>query len=156
MRTHAMKAEIGAVFGLNSGWEHALWFAIAGEPREETIGFTRENWWKPVGREALMLRDKAGIIDISNLAKYEVRGPGAEASLDGLFANCMPKEIGRFCLTPLIEQRGGIADDFTMTRLDAEDLFIVGSGMAERFHQRFFKALPLPEGKVFHSSTTAL
>ena len=62
--------EIGAIFGMNFGWEHPLWFAKDGEPREETIGFTRQNWWEPVGREARMLWGNAGIIDISNFAKY--------------------------------------------------------------------------------------
>ena len=32
----------------------------------------------------------SGIIDISNFAKYAVKGPGAEAWLDALFANRMP------------------------------------------------------------------
>ena len=41
-----------------------------------------------------MLREQAGIIDISNFAKYEVKGPGAEAWLDALFANHMPQERG--------------------------------------------------------------
>jgi len=153
---YAMQAEMGAIFGLNSGWEHPLWFAAEGEPREETIGFTRQNWWAPVGREALMLRERAGIIDISNFAKYEVRGPGAESWLEALFANKMPKEAGRSCLAPLIGKRGGIAGDFTVTRLDAETFLIVGSGMAERFHQRYFNALPLPSGTSFRSLTTAL
>ncbi|TIS74729.1 MAG: dehydrogenase, partial [Mesorhizobium sp.] len=63
---YSMQKENGAVFGLNFGWEHPLWFSIDGEPREETIGFTRQNWWHPVGREARMLRDHVGIIDISN------------------------------------------------------------------------------------------
>ena len=152
----AMQAEMGAIFGLNSGWEHPLWFAAEGEPREETIGFTRQNWWAPVGREARMLRERAGIIDISNFAKYEVRGPGAESWLEALFANHMPKDVGRSCLTPLIGKRGGIAGDFTVTRRDAETFLIVGSGMAERFHQRYFNALPLPPDTSFRSLTTAL
>ena len=40
-----------------------------------------------VGREARMLRDRAGIIDISNFAKYVVRGPGARDWLEAVFAN---------------------------------------------------------------------
>src|SRR6185312_9756335 len=50
-----------------------------GEPREETNGFARQNWWEPVGREARMLRENVGVIDISNYAKYRIQGPGAEA-----------------------------------------------------------------------------
>ncbi|OBQ74305.1 GcvT family protein [Mesorhizobium erdmanii] len=153
---YEMQKRIGAVFGLNFGWEHPLWFAAEGEPREETIGFTRQNWWGPVGREARMLRERAGIIDISNFAKYEVKGTGAEAWLNALFANRMPKKIGRSCLTPLIGKRGGIAGDFTVTRLADDEFMVIGSGMAERFHQRFFKAVPLPEGTTFRSRTEDL
>ena len=103
-----------------------------------------------------MLREKVGIIDISNFAKYEVAGPGAESWLDALFANRMPKEVGRSCLTPLIGKRGGIAGDFTVTRLGVEDFLVVGSGMAERFHQRYFRLLPLPTRTVFRSLTELL
>ncbi|MBY0398282.1 MAG: dehydrogenase, partial [Thermoleophilia bacterium] len=146
----------GAVFGLSYGWEHPLWFSAEGEPKEETCGFTRQNWWAPVGREARMLRDRAGIIDISNFAKYSVTGPGAEDWLNAVFANRMPTATGRSCLTPLIGARGGIAGDFTVTRLGEEEFLIVGSGMAERFHWRFFKQVPLPEGTAFESKTESL
>ncbi len=153
---YEMQKGMGAIFGLNFGWEHPLWFAAPGEPDHETCGFTRQNWWGPVGREARMLREKAGIIDISNFAKYAVSGPGAEAWLNALFANRMPSAVGRSCLTPLIGQRGGVAGDFTVTRLDEHEFLVVGSGMAERFHQRFFNAVPLPEGTTFESRTEAL
>ncbi len=153
---YAIQQKMGAVFGLNYGWEHPLWFAAEGEPRQETHGFTRQNWWAPVGREAKMLRDRAGIIDISNFAKYSVIGPGAEDWLNALFANRMPQAVGRSCLTPLIGKRGGIAGDFTVTRLGQDEFLIVGSGMAERFHQRFFRAIPLPKGTTFTSQTEAM
>ncbi|WP_109464443.1 GcvT family protein [Albibacillus kandeliae] len=146
---------MGAVFGLNYGWEHPMWFAS--QPGvAETNGFTRQNWWEPVGAECRMLRDKAGIIDISNFAKYRVKGAGAEDWLNALFANRMPKTVGKSCLTPLIGKRGGIAGDFTVTRLAEDEFWIIGSGMAERYHQRYFKAVPLPEGTVFESLTEAV
>ena len=43
-----------------------------------------------------------------------------------------------------------------MTRLGDEEFWVIGSGMAERYHQRFFKQVPLPEGTVFESLTEAL
>jgi len=146
--------EMGAVFGLNYGWEHPLWFADA-PGAADTNGFTRQNWFEPVGRECRMLRDRAGIIDISNFAKYRVQGPGAQQWLDAVFANRMPSEVGRSCLTPLIGKRGGIAGDFTVTCLDLDDYWVIGSGMAERYHQRFFNAVPLPEGTSFTSLTNS-
>ncbi|MBI1218158.1 MAG: FAD-dependent oxidoreductase [Rhodobacteraceae bacterium] len=153
---YEMQTAMGAVFGLNYGWEHPLWFAAEGEPREETAGFTRQNWWAPVGREVRMLRERAGILDISNYAKYQVKGPGAEDWLNALLANRMPSLPGRSCLAPLIGKRGGVAGDFTVTKLGEGDFLMVGSGMAERFHQRFFTQVPLPEGTSFASVTEAM
>ena len=147
---------MGAIFGLNYGWEHPLWFAAEDEPSDETYGFTRQNWFAPVGRECKMLREHAGIIDISNFAKYRCTGPGAEDWLNALFANTMPKSVGRSCLTPLIGKRGGVAGDMTVTRLADDDFLLVGSGMAERFHLRFFNEIPLPEGTIFQSQTETL
>ncbi|AFO89581.1 FAD-dependent oxidoreductase (plasmid) [Phaeobacter inhibens] len=152
---YALQAEMGAVFGLNAGWEHPLWFAAA-PGAKDTNGFTRQNWWEPVAAECRMLRSRAGIIDISNFAKYRCAGPDAETWLNAVFANTMPKAVGRSCLTPLISKRGGIAGDFTVTRVAEDAFWIVGSGMAERYHKRFFKAVPLPEGTTFQPQTEAI
>ena len=153
---YEMQKAMGAVFGLNYGWEHPLWFSAEGEPREETIGFDRQNWWGPVGRESRALRDRAGIIDISNFARYRITGPGAKDWLDALLANRIPALPGRSCLAPLIGKRGGIAGDFTVTCLGEGDYFMVGSGMAERYHKRFFDAVPLPAGTRWESVTEAM
>ena len=153
---YTAQAELGAVFGLNYGWEHPLYYGQSPGTEDVTAGFTRQDWWEQVGRECRMLRDHAGIIDISNFAKYRCAGPGAETWLNALFANRMPRTVGRSCLTPLIGTRGGIAGDFTVTRLAEDEFWIIGSGMAERYHQRFFRALPLPEGTTFESHTDAM
>ena len=150
---YEIQKELGAVFGLNGGWEHPLYFS---QDVPDSAGFTRQPWFDVVGAECHMLRNAAGIIDISNFAKYRVKGPGAEDWLNAVFANRMPRAVGRSCLTPLIGVRGGIAGDFTVTRLAEDAFLIIGSGMAERYHRRFFKAVPLPEGTEFSSQTDAL
>ncbi|MBT6270942.1 MAG: GcvT family protein [Rhodobacteraceae bacterium] len=149
---YSTQKELGAVFGLNYGWEHPLWFSK--EPNTvDSNGFTRQNWHEPVGIECNMLRNSVGVIDISNFAKYLVSGDGSESWLNSIFANRMPKNIGRSCLTPLIGKRGGIAGDFTVTHLEKDKFLIIGSGMAERYHSRYFKSVPLP-GKVSFESIT--
>jgi dimethylglycine dehydrogenase len=152
---YELQKSMGAVFGLNYGWEHPLWFADT-SGTEDTNGFTRQNWFEPVGGEARMLRQTAGIIDISNFAKYFAKGPGAADWLNAVFANIMPKAVGRSCLTPLIGVRGGIAGDFTVTRLAEDEFMVIGGGMSERYHARFWKEVPLPEGTTFESRTDAM
>ncbi|MEO0486921.1 MAG: FAD-dependent oxidoreductase [Pseudomonadota bacterium] len=149
---YEMQRDMGAVFGLNCGWEHPLWFAdVPGVA--ETNGFTRQNWWEPVGREVTMLRQSVGVIDISNFANYEITGPGAFEWLEALVANRVPTEVGRSCLTPLISVRGGVAGDFTITKTGEDAYMMVGSGMAEHYHRRFFDMVPLPEGTTFANLT---
>jgi dimethylglycine dehydrogenase len=144
---------LGAIFGLNAGWEHPLYFS---HDVPETAGFTRQPWGDVVGAECRMLRATAGIIDISNFAKYSVSGAGAAQWLDSIFANRMPRAIGRACLTPLIGVRGGVAGDFTVTKLDEEAFLIVGSGVAEHYHKRFFDAVPRSSSVSFVSKTKDL
>jgi len=143
---------MGAVFGMSYGWEHPQWFSDT-PGTKDTNGFTRQNWWEPVGNECRMLREHVGVIDISNFAKYLCKGPEAANYLNAVFANNMPKEIGRSCLTPLIGVRGGIAGDFTVTKLADDEFMVIGSGIAERYHSRFFKQVPLPVGTTFESKT---
>ncbi|MGB3147823.1 MAG: FAD-dependent oxidoreductase, partial [Paracoccaceae bacterium] len=153
---YALQKEMGAVFGLNYGWEHPLWFAPKGVEPKESYGFTRQPWFDHVGAEAKALRDGVGVIDISNFAKYEIKGAGAGDWLDRIIANRVPSQIGRSCLTPLIGKRGGIAGDFTVTKLGEEHFFMVGSGMAERYHQRYFNEVPRPDTVSFKSLTVDL
>jgi len=148
-----MQKSLGAVFGLNYGWEHPLWFAGAGKEGFETYGFDRQDWFKPVGDECRALRRDVGIIDVSNFGKYEIKGKGAAAWLDRVIAKNIPKEIGRSCLTPILGVRGGIAGDFTITKLDDDHFYMVGSGMAERYHLRYFNAVERSDTVSFESLT---
>ena len=150
---HDLQKSMGAVMGLNYGWEHPLYF----DPdTPESAGFVRQPWFDSVGKEARMLRDHAGIIDISNFAKYFVRGAGAADWLNAVFANTMPRSVGRSCLTPLIGVRGGIAGDFTVTKLAEDEFMIIGGGMSERYHQRFWAMVPLPADTTFESRTDTM
>ncbi|WP_170459712.1 GcvT family protein [Ruegeria arenilitoris] len=152
---YEMQKQLGAVFGLNCGWEHPLWFADR-PGTVETTGFTRQNWFEPVGQEARMLRESVGVIDISNFANYVIKGPGTHDWLDRLVANRVPTEVGRSCLTPLISVRGGVAGDFTITKTAQDEYMMIGSGMAERYHQRFFNMVGLPEGTTFEVATNRI
>ena len=107
----------GAVFGLNYGWEHPLWFASEGVKPEEDYGFERQAWFEHVRDECAAMRESVGMLDVSNYAKYEIKGPGCADWLNKIIANNIPTEVGRSCLTPMLGVRGGIAGDFTVTKL---------------------------------------
>lgn len=151
--TYNRQQQKGAVFGLNYGWEHPLWFQPDQPGCSETYGFERQNWFEPVGAECRALRSQVGIVDISNFAKYRVQGQGSADWLDRVIANKVPRETGKSCLTPVLSLRGGIAGDFTITQLDTDDYWMVGSGMAERYHQRIWRQVDKPNSVTFTSMT---
>ena len=145
--------QLGAVFGFSFGYEHPQWFGEPGSSPVDEFGFKRTSWWQPAGDACLNLRKNVGLVDVSNFAKYKIKGPKAHAWLDHLVANKIPTEIGRSCLTPLLSTRGGIAGDFTITKTAEDAYFMIGSGIAERYHQRYFNAVPITDGVVVQSVT---
>jgi len=147
--------ELGAVFGLSYGYEHPLWYAGKGVEAKEDYGFERQDWFESVGAECKALRSAVGIIDVSNFAKYEIKGEGSADWLNRVVANHVPTETGRSCLTPMLGVRGGIAGDFTITKLVEDRFLMIGSGIAERYHQRYFNSVPRPETVSFESLTEA-
>jgi 4-methylaminobutanoate oxidase (formaldehyde-forming) len=126
-------ARRGAVFGSKLGWERPNWFAPSGvEPRDH-YSMNRQNWFEHVGREHRTVREKAGLFDQSSFAKYELDGKDACTALSWLCANEVTRAAGRVTYTQMLNSRGGIECDLTVSRL-TEDLFYVVTGTGFRTH----------------------
>jgi dimethylglycine dehydrogenase len=138
----------GAVWGQRYGWERANWFAPAGVERRDRWSFRRSNYFEHVGNEARLMRERAGVIDLTPFTKHEVTGAGAEAWLDGLVANKVPTRIGRMALCHALTRRGGIRSEFTITKIADQHYYVVSAGAAERYDSDYlFRSLP-PGGAV--------
>ncbi len=135
-----------AVFGSGYGLEHVNYFAPPGEAPYEIPSFRRSNAFGTVGAECRGVRNAVGINEIHNFGKYEVTGPGAEAWLNQVMANRMPK-VGRIVLTPMLSPRGVLIGDLTVARLGPERFQIIGSSVAQGAHMRWFES-HLPETSV--------
>ncbi|MEX0301276.1 MAG: glycine cleavage T C-terminal barrel domain-containing protein, partial [Leisingera sp.] len=115
----------GAVYTQVYGWERPKYFAPEGFA--EDLQFRRNNMFEIVAEECRAVRQRVGIMDLSSFAKFDVIGPGAEALLDQLTANKLPKKAGGINLTHVLSDNGRIEGEWTITRL-AEDRFYVLSG----------------------------
>ncbi|MCP4390937.1 MAG: FAD-dependent oxidoreductase, partial [Gammaproteobacteria bacterium] len=107
------------------GWERPKWFSLDG--REEEPGYRRNNIFDVIGEECRAVRERVGVMDLSSFAKFDVEGSGAEALLDLLTANQLPKKTGGINLTHVLSAGGRIEGEWTITRL-ANDRFYVLSG----------------------------
>ncbi len=136
-----------AVMGDSWGVETPLWFAPSAEEAHDIPTYHRSNDFKHIAREVEATRQSVGVTETSNFAKYRVEGPGAEAFLDRLMTNTMPK-VGRIVLTPMLNERGKIIGDFTIARLAAERFMIWGSIAAQKYHMRWFERHLPKDGSV--------
>ena len=146
--TYARLAELGAVFGEKSGWERPNWFAS--NHREDLEdrrprGWAGEHWSTAIAAEHLATRERVGLFDESSFAKTEVTGRGAEAFLQRVCANDVDVEPGRIVYTQMLNGRGGIEADVTVTRLEDERFRIV-SGTAFGQHDRSWIGSQLADG----------
>ncbi|AZO00219.1 FAD-dependent oxidoreductase [Mesorhizobium sp. M9A.F.Ca.ET.002.03.1.2] len=131
-----------AVMGDSWGLETPLWFAPKGSEPKDIVSFHRSNDFRPIGEEVRTTREKVGVTEIANFAKYEVSGPGSEDFLNRLMTNRMPK-AGRIVLTPMLNEFGKLIGDFTIAKAGEERFMIWSSSAAQKYHMRWFeKHLP--------------
>lgn len=135
----------GAVFGASYGLETPLWFAPPGV--EDHFSWRRSTDFDTVGDEARAVRAAVGLMETSGFAKYEIKGAGAEAWLDRMLA-CRIPATGRMSLAPMLKDDGKLIGDFTLAKLGEQDFLLIGSGIAEDYHMRWFEAHLPPDGAV--------
>jgi len=107
----------GAVFGEVAGWERANWFARPGQEREYRYSWKRQNWFENQRDEHLAVRNNVGLFDMTSFGKIRVEGRDACAFLQRLCANDVDVPAGRIVYTQMLNERGGIESDLTVTRL---------------------------------------
>jgi glycine cleavage system aminomethyltransferase T/glycine/D-amino acid oxidase-like deaminating enzyme len=145
--TYELLTGLGASFGEKSGWERPNWFesnAPAGDVGLRPRGWAGMHWSPAIGAEALATRQAAGLFDETSFAKLEVAGPGAVSFLQRMCGNDIDRPAGSVVYTQLLDRRGGIQADLTVTRL-AQDAFMIVTGTAFANHDAAWLRNHLPE-----------
>lgn len=128
--------ELGAVFGEKTGWERPNWFTPyenEAQHGHEPRGWARHHWSPAIGAEHLGTRERAGLFDETSFSKLEVCGPDAVELLQYLCDNDVDKPVGSVIYTQMLNPRGGIECDFTVSRLTL-DRFMIVTGTAFGAH----------------------
>jgi dimethylglycine dehydrogenase len=136
----------GAQFAQIFGWERARWYDKSG--KGEAYSFKRSNWWEAVKSEALAVRERVGLMDLSTFAKFEVKGPDAFAFLDRIFANKIPAKDGGIVLAHLLNENGFIESEITITRLAADHFYLLSAAAAQDYDMDQLSWRRKPDEKV--------
>ena len=115
----------GAVFGEVAGYERANWFANGGQERDYRYSWKRQNWFDNQREEHLAVRKGVGMFDMSSFGKIRVEGRDALALLQRLCANDVDVPVGKIVYTQMLNARGGIESDLTVSRLSETALLLV-------------------------------
>ncbi|MEX2612184.1 MAG: FAD-dependent oxidoreductase, partial [Gaiellaceae bacterium] len=155
--TYTRLSELGAVFGEKSGWERANWFepnAVRGDESLRPGGWAGKLWSPAIGVEHLACRETAAIFDDS-FAKIDIAGEGSADFLERLCGNRVARDVGQVTYTQMLNERGGIECDVTVTRL-AEDRFRIVTGTAFGQHDLAWLEQHAPDdGSVQLSDVTS-
>ncbi|MBW2296604.1 MAG: GcvT family protein [Deltaproteobacteria bacterium] len=118
----------GACFGVVAGWERANWFAPEGVKAEYEYSWGRQNWFEYSAAEHMAIRENVGVYDLSSMAKFLVQGRDALKTLQYVCCNDVDVAVGKVVYTQMLNERGGIEADITVTRLAEDKFFIVSPG----------------------------
>ena len=148
--------ELGAAFFDGAAWERPRWYEANAGLLEGLDLPGRDEWssryWSPIAvAEHLTVRARAGLLDMTSLARIEVTGPGAAAYLGWMLAGRPDPPVGSITYTVMLDVRGGIRSDVTVARV-ADDRFLIG-GNGPRDVAWLRRHLP-PEGDVAVADVT--
>ena len=145
---------MGAVFGQKFGWERANFFATDGAAQEDDWSFRRSRWFEAIEKEVRNTTENAGLLDMTAFAKCRISGPGAEAFLDYMVANSLPKQVGGIALCHSLNKNGGIHSEFTIRREAADSFYLVSAGALQRLDHDYLKKHMPKDGSVHFTQLT--
>ncbi|MFN7224649.1 MAG: FAD-dependent oxidoreductase [Paracoccaceae bacterium] len=125
---HAHLKARGAVFGEVAGWERANWFAAPGQEPTYRYGWGRANWFDNQRAEHMAVRTGVGLFDMTSFGKIRVEGRDAARFLNRVCAAQIDVAVGRVVYSQMLNTRGGIESDLTVTRLSETAFLLVVPG----------------------------
>ena len=128
---HERWASVGAHFGVTVGWERGLWYSTDKTESDLPYSVGEQPWYKIAQREAAVMATGAAMIDLTPFGKFDVTGKDALAVLQQLAAGNVDVANGQAVYTPLLNQKGGIEADVTITRFESDN-FRITSAAATR------------------------
>jgi len=133
---HEELKKAGACFGVSSGYERPLWFALNNEKPEFKYSNNNLNWYPAVEFETKNARKNVGVFDLTAFSKYDLKGQKTHGELQKICTANVKDEIGKTTYTQMLNEDGGIEADLTVVCMD-KNYFRIISSAANREHDKF-------------------
>ena len=133
---HEELKKAGACFGVSSGYERPMWFALNNEKPEFKYSYNYQNWYPAVEFETKNARENVGLFDLTAFSKYDLKGQDVHSELQKICTANIKDKIGKTTYTQMLNKDGGIETDLTVVCLD-KNFFRIISSAANREHDKF-------------------
>jgi len=133
---HDELKKAGACFGVSSGYERPLWFALNNEKTETKYSYNFQNWYPAVEHETKNARKNVRLFDLTAFSKYDLRGEKTHSELQKICTANIKNEIGKTTYTQMLNEDGGIETDLTVVCMD-NNYFRIITSAANREHDKF-------------------
>ena len=94
-----------------------------------------QNWYESAKFETINARKNVALFELSPFAKFELSGEKTHSSLQYICSNNIKNEIGAVTYTQMLNSKGGIEADLTVTCIDKNKFRIV-TGSSVRTHDK--------------------
>ena len=125
----------GACFGQVSSFEKPMWYSLNEKTAKYKYSYGYQNWFDSADYETKNTRQHVGLFDLSSFAKFEIIGSNSFNDLQRLCCNEISKTNGRTTYTQMLNTRGGIVADLTVTCIN-ENNFKIITGSEVRAHDK--------------------
>ena len=125
----------GACFGQVSSFEKPMWYSLNEKTAKYKYSYGYQNWFDSADYETKNTRQHVGLFDLSSFAKFEIIGSNSFNDLQRLCCNEICKTNGRTTYTQMLNTRGGIVADLTVTCIN-ENNFKIITGSEVRAHDK--------------------
>ena len=126
---HDLFQQRGAYFGVSGVWERPFWFTKKEQPNTIEYSYGVQSWWPNARREAELVQNHVGFIELSPFTKINVSGTDALKFLQFVCTNNIDVNPGQVVYTTLLNTRGGIESEHTVTRIDENNFFLVSGAL---------------------------
>ena len=133
---HEELKKAGACFGVSSGYERPMWFALNGEKPEFKYSYNYQNWYPAVEFETKNARKNVGLFDLTSFSKYNLKGEKTYSELQRICTANIKNEIGKTTYTQMLNKDGGIESDLTVVCME-KNYFRIITSAANKEHDKF-------------------
>ena len=133
---HEELKKAGACFGVSSGYERPMWFALNGEKPKFKYSYNYQNWYPAVEFETKNARKNVGLFDLTSFSKYNLKGEKTYSELQRICTANIKNEIGKTTYTQMLNKDGGIESDLTVVCME-KNYFRIITSAANKEHDKF-------------------